>query len=79
MLLDTYKKGLSPSWVMHCLLKPPNLVVTMGVLRFGFMISPIKFFTKIIQCVTFKAQVFPRRIGFLKTIIKILRLNEEMQ
>ncbi len=79
MLLDTYKKGLSPSRAMHCLLKSPNLVVMMGVLGFGFIISPIKLFTKPIQCATFKAQVFPRSVGFLKTRIKILRLNEEMQ
>jgi hypothetical protein len=79
MLLDTYKKGLSPLWAMHCLLKSPNLVVMMGVLGFGFIIWPTKLFTRLIQCATFKAQVFPRKIGFLKTRIKILRLNEEMR
>jgi hypothetical protein len=33
----------------------------------------------VIQCATLKAQVFPRRVGFLKTKIKILKLNEKMQ
>ncbi len=79
MLLNTYKKGLSPSQVVHCLLRSPNLVVMMGVLGFGFIIWPLKLVTKLIQCATFKAQVFPRKVGFLKTRIKILKLNEEMQ